>query len=112
MLQRPPEPFGRQRGISIIRRSNWLRRHPVLTPFALLGGSAILSIACLSSDSLFPILDFLGVPSIPFTLSIATVLGIAGILASIIGILERIDQYGLQTAMFPNSKEHSYVNRN
>jgi hypothetical protein len=98
----PPEQ--RQQSLSS-DHSSPRRHHPVLTPALLLSGSVILSIVSLFSEDLFPVLTLIGISAVPLALSIALVLGIAGILVSIISILESIDQHGLQTAMFPKPKE-------
>ncbi len=107
MIQGQYEPSGQQR-----IRSRLLRQHPVLTPVVLLSGSVALCIASFFADSLFPVLAFIGAPVALFCLSTAFVLGVAGVLATIIGIIERVDRYCLQAAMFPKPKESSYANRN
>ncbi len=112
MIQSQLQPFRQRRHISLQGRSPLLQRHSVLLPMLLLSSSIILGIASFSAESLFPILALIGVPVALMCLSITFVLGIAGILASIIGILESIDRYGLRAAMFPKPKEHSYANRN
>lgn len=83
-----------------------LGRHPVLLPAILLSGSVGLCVASFFADTLFPLLAWLGVPAVLLCLSAALVLGIAGLLASIISILESIDRYRLRNrlhvATFPN----------
>lgn len=111
MLQSHSGPLGRQRCI-LPGRSALLRQHPVLTPVVLLCGSIIVAIASLFSDNLFPLLTFIGLSSVPLYLSVACVLGIAGILVSIISLIEQIDRWSLQAAMFCKTKEHSYGNPN
>ena len=99
----------------ISRRSPWLERHPVLAPVLLLGSAAALFIASFSVDTLFPVLALIGVHPALLCLLLAMVLGISGMLAGIIYIIERIDSYclqHLQAGVFPQPKEHSYANRN
>ena len=112
MIQSQSKPSGQQRGMIRPRRNPLLQRHPVLLPVLLLTCAIALSIASFFADSLFPVLTFIGVPSPLLCLLLAYVLGISGILTSIIGIIECMDRYSLQNAMFPKSKEQSYANRN
>ncbi len=111
MLQSHSGPLYHQRRI-LPGRSRLLRQHPVLTPIVLLCGSILVAIASLFSDSLFPVLTFIGLSSVPLYLSLACVLGIAGILVSIISIIEQIDRWSLQAAVCFKPKEHSYGNSN
>jgi hypothetical protein len=81
----------------------------------LLGSSVGLLIASSSGDTLFPALAVIGVPTANLCLLVALVLGISGILASIIYLIEKVDCYlsrRLQAGVFAQSKEHSYANRN
>jgi hypothetical protein len=110
MLQGQSGSSSRQR--SLIQRGPLLPRHPLLTPIVLLSSSVVAAIASLFADNTFPILTLLGVSSFSLYLLFALVFGIAGILASIISVLEYIDRHNLQAAMFPKPKEHSYANRN
>jgi len=96
-------------------RSRLLQQHPVLTPVLLLGGSVGLFIANFSGDTLFPPLAVIGVPTANLCLLVALVLGISGILASIIYLIEKVDCYlsrHLQAGVLAQLKEHSYANRN
>src|SRR6266852_5168256 len=105
---------GRQH-LLVQHRSRLLEQHPVLTPALLLGGSVGLFIASFSADRLFPALALIGVPTANLCLLISLVLGISGILASIIYLIEKVDCYlskRLQAGVFLQSKEHSYANRN
>ncbi len=101
--------------LPVQHRSRLLQQHPVLTPVLLLGSSVGLLIASFSGDTLFPALAVIGVPTDNLCLLIALVLGISGILASIIYLIEKVDCYlskRLQAGVFVQSKEHSYANRN
>ena len=116
-MQGQKEPASRQQ--HTLSRSLLLHRHPVLTPVVLLSSSLVLGIASFFADTLFPVLALIGVPVGTLTtlcLSIAFILGVAGVLIGIISILERVDRYcsttTLPTAMFPRLKEQSYANRN
>jgi hypothetical protein len=80
----------------------------VLLPVLLLIGSAGLGIASIFGGALFPVLIFIGVPVVQGCLAFACVLGIVGLLAGIIGILESIDRHCLKAALQP--KEQSYGN--
>ncbi len=108
MLQSQHEPDGHRGVVPKQQHNPLLQRHPVLVPLILLSGSIIIGAASFFTDSLFPILVFIGFPSALVCLLLACVLGTCGILVGIIGILERVDHYCLPAAMFPKSKEHSY----
>lgn len=95
-----------------LRRNPLLQRHPVLAPLVLLCTSLSLGTASYFTIDLFPLLTLFGISSIAFCFCFALALGIAGILAGIIGIIERLDHYSIQPAMYPQAKEQSYVNRN
>lgn len=93
------------------QRQNALRkRHPMLTALVLLGGAVLFSSISPFADTLFPLLILAGISPLFLCLSLACVLGIAGVLAGIIGILERIDRR--QIAAFSEYKEQSYAHRN
>ncbi len=81
-----------------------LERYPVIMPAALLTGAVGLCAASFYASSLFPLLTLAAIPAAPLCLSLAFVLGVAGILASIISILERIDRNHLRPATFPKEK--------
>lgn len=106
MSQRPALEPDRQR--RKLKRSPLLQRHPVLMPFLLLGGAALLGIASMQVDDVFPALAFIGVPSTPLCLLLALVLATSGVLVGIISIIEHVDQSCIPDAMFPQSKEHGY----
>jgi hypothetical protein len=108
MAQQSYEPSSRQRHILRLQRSPLLQRHPILIPFLLLSGSVMLGIASFSVDDVFPVFAFIGAPTGLLCLLLAFVLGTSGILVGIISIIEFVDRYCLQGAMFPQSKEHSY----
>lgn len=97
------EPPGQQRVLRS-RQSHLLQKHPVLIPAILIIGSVVLYIASFFADSLFPLLALIGVPTGLFCLSAASVLGVSGVLASIISIIEGIDRRRLPTTTFPKSK--------
>jgi hypothetical protein len=92
-----------------LQRHHFLQRHPLLTPLLFLAGSALLCVASYFTDALFPLLAIFGIPSLPFCLSLAFVLGISGILISIINLIECIDRHSFKVALFPKPKEHSYA---
>ncbi len=91
------------------QRNRFLQRHPLLTPLLLLSGSVLLWIASSIPDSPFPLLAVFGIPSLPFCLSLALVLGTSGSIISIINTIEYFNRYNFKIAMFPKSKEHSYA---
>jgi len=111
MMQSHSERSGRQRHIFPIR-SQLLRQHPILTPIALLCGSIIVGIASLFSDGPSPIFALIDISAAPLYLSIACVLGIAGILVSIISLIEQFDRRNVPAALYSGPKEQSYGNRN
>ena len=106
------EPPGQQRQMLTPGRSRLLQQHPVLVPFVLISGSVVLCIVSFFADTLFPLLAYVGMPTPLLCISLALVLGIGGLLASIISIIESIDRHRLRTAMYPQPKEQSYANRN
>ncbi len=113
-MQGPCEFSGRQH-LLVQHRSRLLEQHPVLTPMLLLGGAVGLFIASFSVGRLFPALALIGIPATHVCLLAALVLGISGILGSIIYLIERMDSYfsrRLQAGMFAQPKEHCYANRN
>lgn len=72
-----------------LNKSVLLQQHPVLVPLILLGGSLLAGLAAI----VFPLLT--GVPMISFVtlcLSLACVMGIAGLLVGITGILALVDE--------------------
>ncbi len=103
--------LGQSNGFPQPRRHRLLQRHPVLLPVLLFSGSLVLGCASLFSVDLFPLLTLLGISTQPLYFSTAYVLGVSGILAGIIGTIERFDRCKLQMAMFPQPKEQSYDNR-
>jgi len=116
MMQGPKELNPHRR---FLNRSLLLQRHPVLTPVVLLSGSLLLGVASIFVDTVFSVLTFVGVPvGTLFLLCVlvAFVLGIAGVLVSIIGILEQVDRYGsiarVPILAFLRLKEQTYANRN
>ena len=76
----------------LLARSTLWQRHPVLTPLAFLAGSVLLGVISMFTDSLFPLLVFIGVPLPLLCLLIAFILGVAGVLTGIIGIIEFLDR--------------------
>lgn len=116
MIQRPKEPVTHRH---VLGRSPLLQRHPVLTPVVLLGSSLLLGVASIFANAVFSVLTLVGVPVgtlVLFCVLVAFVLGIAGVLASIIGILEQVDRScsttGASILTFLRLKEQTYANRN
>ncbi len=103
----------------VLGRSPLLQRHPVLTPVVLLCSSLLLGVTSIFADAVFSVLTLVGVPVgtlVLLCVLVAFVLGIAGVLASIIGILEQVDRYCSTTEAsvltFLRLKEQTYANRN
>ena len=92
-----------------LRRSPFLQQHPVLLPALFLLGAIATGMSGFFSDSVFPLLSLIGVPSVLICLSLAYVLGIVGIL---IGIISFIEAFERQIVTHLKVKEQSYVNRN
>ncbi len=93
-----------QRRIQVARAGHLLRRHPILIPVILLSGSLGLCFASFYADTLFPLLALVGAPTSLLCLAMAFVLGVSGVLTSIISIIEGIDRCRLRTATFPKPK--------
>ena len=75
-----------------LQRHILLRRHPVLVPVVLSGCALALCIVSFYTNSLFPLLALIGLPSQLLCLLLALVLGISGILTSIVGLIERMER--------------------
>ena len=105
MIQSQYEACSRKHSIWIRDQTHLLTRHPVVLPVLLLLGACLASIVSVSAANVFPLLTLLGMPSNVLCLSIALVLGISGILVSIISILECIDRRSVHAALFPEAKE-------
>ncbi len=103
MIHGQLQPPGQQR-ISDVGQRRLLRQHPVLVPVLLLGGSLGAGIVGLCSHLLFPLLLFTGVPVGLLCIAGAFVLGITGIIASIISVLEHIDRRHLALARMAKPK--------
>ena len=112
MVQNQFQPCSQERYAFRPGTSALLQRHPVLLPLFLLGCASIAGITSLSSESVFPLFNLLGISALFPYLSLTIILGITGIVTGIIGVLEWADRYHLKSAMFPQSKEQSYANRN
>ena len=95
------EQPGQQQYILVPGRSRLLQQHPALIPVALIIGSVVLCIASFFVDTL---LALIGTPGVLLCLSIAVVLGVSGVLASIISLIEGIDRHRLRTTTFPKPK--------
>ena len=110
MIQGQSGPSGQQQSFLATQRSNLLRQHPVLLPLALIGSSIGLFILSACADAFFPILALIGTPASMLCVILALVLGVSGLLASIISIIEGVDRRRLKAAMFPQTKEQGYGN--
>ncbi len=84
-------PSGRQR-MGRLQCHVLLHRHPVLVPVTLSGTALVLCIVSFYASNLFPLLTWVGMPSQLLCLLLALVLGISGILTSIVGLIERMDR--------------------
>ena len=82
-----------------------LRQHPVLIPMLLIGAALGLCVVSFSADTFFPLLTIMGTTSTLFCLLGGLVLGIAGVLAAIISIIENIDRARMRAEALPPSKE-------
>ena len=105
MIQSQYKSCNRKRSLWVRDQTQLLKRYPVLLPVLLLLGACLASIGSFSAANVFPLLTLLGISSNVLCLSGALVLGISGVLASIISILECIDRRSVHTAMFPETKE-------
>lgn len=103
MIHGQLKPPGQQR-ISEANQGQLLRQHPVLVPLLLLGGSLGAGMLGLFSHPLFPLLAFTGIPIALLCIAGTFVLGITGIIASIISVLEHIDRRQLSLARISKPK--------
>ena len=103
MIQGQFEPSGQQRFL-LLRRSRLLQQHPILIPVLLLTSALALGVASFFADTLFPLMVFIGAPIALLCLAVALVLGVTGVLVSIISILESIDRSHSCTGTFSKSK--------
>lgn len=110
MMQGQFEPSGRPQHNLTLQRSHLLHQHPILLPLALLGGSIGLFIVSSFADNFLPALAFIGASASLLCTILALVLGISGLLAGIISIIESVDRHRLKAAMFPKTKEQGYGN--
>jgi len=110
MIQGQSGSPDQQQSFLISQRSHLLRKYPILLPFALLSGSIGLFVSSSFADAFLPILALIGVPASLLCVILALVLGISGLLASIISIIEGVDRHRLKAAMFAKTKEQSYGN--
>ncbi|MFL5626940.1 MAG: hypothetical protein ACJ788_15260 [Ktedonobacteraceae bacterium] len=93
-----------QQHIQVARAGRLLRQHPILMPVILLSGSFGLCFASFYTDALFPLLALVDAPTSLLCLAMAFVLGVSGVLTSIISIIEGIDRCHLRTATFLKPK--------
>lgn len=97
-----------QQQMLLMGRPYLLRRYPVLLPVLLILSAIGLSVASLFADALFPVLAWMSIPAGLMCLSVALVLGVTGVLASIISIIEGFERCRLRqhwpTATWPESK--------
>jgi hypothetical protein len=108
MIQGQCDPPSGQRRISTPytpRTSLLLQQHPVLIPLGLVAASAGLCMLGFFANTLFPVFALIGIPSTLICLLLALVFGIAGILASIISIIENVDQKRLHAMLFSKPEE-------
>lgn len=110
MIQGQSGPSGQQQSFLTSQRSYLLRKHPVLLPLALLGGSIGLFVLSAFAGAFLPVLALVGAPASLLCVILALVLGVSGLLASIISIIEGVDRHRLKAAMFPKTKEQGYGN--
>lgn len=106
--QKPPE----QQYHPPEKKSRLLQRHPVLTPILLVSSAVGFCILSFFAGTLFPLLNLISASPALLCLLVALVLGIAGVLTSIISIIESIDRRYEQAMMLPQMKEQRYANRN
>lgn len=99
MIQGHYDPLTDRRTIYIAQRRSLLQCHPVMMPVVLIGSSITLFVVSFFANTLFPLLALIGAPSTLICVLLALVLGLCGILASIISIIEKIDRSRLQTIM-------------
>ena len=104
MMEGQFEPLGQRRHLLRVKRERLLQQHPVLLPVILILGAVMFCIASFYASMLFPLLALIGVPTSLLCLSVALVLGISGIVASIISILESIERLRTRMITVPKPK--------
>ncbi len=98
-----------QQGYSLQQKRNpLLEQHPVLVSLFLVSSAIFLLIASFFVGSLFPMFTIIGTSVTLLYLLLAGVLGISGVLTSIISVIEHFDHPRTSTALFLRTKEHCY----
>ncbi len=90
------------------QRASLLQQHPISLPIFLVSSAILLVIGSFFADTLFPILKFIGSPAPLICVLLACVLGICGVLTTIIGIIEHLDRQKLPIPLLSHAKEHRY----
>jgi hypothetical protein len=85
-----------------------LEQHPVLVSFFLVGSAIFLMIASFFVGSVFPTFTLIGTSATFLYRLLAGVLGICGVLTSVISAIEHLDQLSTSAALFLHAKEHCY----
>ncbi len=79
-----------------------LEQHPVLVSLSLVSSAILLMIASFFAGRFFPTFLFIGISATLLCLLLAVVLGICGVITSIIGVMEYLDRSW--TSAFPQNK--------
>ena len=93
------------------QRHPLMKRYPVLVPLVLFASSILLAIVGYFTDTLFPVLTLIGIPSALVCYLLAAVLGLCGVIVSITGLLElwkTLDHRCIQLALAPQPKGQRY----
>jgi len=85
-----------------------LEQHPVLVSLFLVSSAIFLMIASFFAGSLFPTFTFIGTSATFLYRLLASVLGICGVLTSIVSAIEHFDHPSTSAALFLHAKEHCY----
>lgn len=115
MIQRTPPcshyTYGRhwQQSHLIPQRNRLPQQHPVLVPLGFFAGALLLLVLSFFASYFFPLLALTGIAPGTLCFFLAIVSGIAGILTSIIGVIERFDRSRLPAPKYAQVKEETLL---
>src|SRR5579884_4440614 len=93
----------------IPQRNRLLQQHPILVPLGFFVGALLLLVLSFFASYFFPVLTLTGIAPGTLCFFLAIVSGIAGILTSIIGVIERFDRSRLPAPMYAQVKEETLL---
>lgn len=93
-----------QRYARQLERNPLLEQHPILVSLSLISSAIMLIGVSVFARSFFPTFLFIGISATLLCLLLATVLGLCGVITSIIGLMEHFDRS--RTSAFSQAKGH------